>query len=213
MKKIAIYGAGGFGREVACLLNTINEKEPAWNLVGFFDDGKEKDGVNEYGKILGGLKDLNGWREPLSVVIAIGSPRSVKRIVDGVTNPNIDFPNIIAPNTVFLDKGRFTIGRGNLICNGCLFSTNVTVGDFNCFNGAITVGHDATIGNFNSFMPGIRVSGEVQIEERNYIGVGSIVLQQVKIGSDTVVGAGSVIIRKTKDGNTYLGNPATIVKY
>ena len=41
MKNIAIYGAGGFGREVACLLNIINEKEPTWNLVGFFDDGKE----------------------------------------------------------------------------------------------------------------------------------------------------------------------------
>lgn len=213
MKNIAIYGAGGFGREVACLLNIINEKEPTWNLVGFFDDGKEKDSVNEYGKILGGLTDLKNWTDPLNIVIAIGSPRIVKRIVDGVTNPNIDFPNIIAPNTVFLDKDRFTMGRGNLICNGCLFSTNVTVGDFNCFNGSITVGHDATIGNFNSFMPGIRVSGEVQIKERNYFGVGSIVLQQVKVGSDTVVGAGSVIIRKTKDGNTYLGNPATIVKY
>lgn len=213
MKKIEIYGAGGFGREVACLLHIINEIEPTWNLVGFFDDGKEKDSVNEYGKILGGLSDLNSWTEPLSIVIAIGSPRTVKRIVDGVTNPNIDFPNIIAPNTVFLDKDRFTMGCGNLVCNGCLFSTNVVVGDFNCFNGSITVGHDATIGNFNSFMPGIRVSGEVQIKECNYFGVGSIVLQQVKIGSDTIVGAGSVIIRKTKDGNTYLGNPATIVKY
>ena len=39
MKKIAIYGAGGFGREVACLLNKINEVEPTWDLVGFFDDG------------------------------------------------------------------------------------------------------------------------------------------------------------------------------
>ncbi|WP_455635081.1 hypothetical protein [Parabacteroides sp.] len=62
-------------------------------------------------------------------------------------------------------------------------------------------------------MPSVRVSGEVRIEERNYFGVGSIVLQQVMIGSDTVIGAGSVVIRKTKDGNTYLGNPATIVKY
>ena len=38
MKEIAIYGAGGFGREVACLINRINEVEPAWNLVGFFDE-------------------------------------------------------------------------------------------------------------------------------------------------------------------------------
>ena len=42
MKKIAICGAGGFGKEVACILNLINEKQPTWELVGFFDDGKEK---------------------------------------------------------------------------------------------------------------------------------------------------------------------------
>ena len=39
MKKIAIYGAGGFGREVACLLNKINEVKLTWELIGFFDDG------------------------------------------------------------------------------------------------------------------------------------------------------------------------------
>ena len=38
MKDIAIYGAGGFGREVACLLRRINEQAPKWNLIGFFDD-------------------------------------------------------------------------------------------------------------------------------------------------------------------------------
>ena len=38
MKDIAIYGAGGFGREVACILEKINEVEPKWHLVGFYDD-------------------------------------------------------------------------------------------------------------------------------------------------------------------------------
>ena len=38
MKDIVIYGAGGFGREIACLLNLINEKTPEWNIIGFLDD-------------------------------------------------------------------------------------------------------------------------------------------------------------------------------
>ena len=41
MRDIAIYGAGGFGREIACLIKEINGVEPTWNLIGFFDDGKE----------------------------------------------------------------------------------------------------------------------------------------------------------------------------
>ena len=62
MKQIAIYGAGGFGREVACLLNKINEVEPTWELVGFFDDGIEKGTqVSHFGKVLGGIDELNAW--------------------------------------------------------------------------------------------------------------------------------------------------------
>ncbi|WP_455635080.1 hypothetical protein [Parabacteroides sp.] len=56
------------------------------------------------------MSELNGWETSLCVVVAIRSPQMLKRIVVGVSNPNIDFPNIIAPNTVFLDKERFTMG-------------------------------------------------------------------------------------------------------
>ena len=52
MKDIAIYGAGGFGREVACMIKHINESadEPIWNLVGFFDDGKQNCTRSLYGQ-------------------------------------------------------------------------------------------------------------------------------------------------------------------
>lgn len=213
MKDIAIYGAGGFGREVACLLKRINEQEPQWNLIGFFDDGKEYGYVTEYGKVLGGMKELNSFSSPLSIVIAIGSPKTVERIVDKIKNPLIDFPNIFSPDTIFLDKDNISFGKGNLVCSGCLFSCNIQVGDFNTFNGFITVGHDAVIGDFNSLMPAVRISGEVNIGDRNFFGVSSVILQQIRIGNDIVVGANSTILRKTKDGNTYVGNPASIVKY
>lgn len=213
MKDIAIFGAGGFGREVYCLLRMINEVNSQWNFVGFFDDGKEKGSFNEYGEILGGIEELNAWLKPLSIVIAIGSPKAVEKISSSINNENIDFPNIISPDTKFLDAARISLGKGNLICSGCLFSTNIQIGDFNVFNGFVAVGHDAVIGKYNSFMPSVRISGEVKIGDGNYFGVGSIVLQQIKIGCNTVIGANSLIIRKTKDGNTYMGSPASIVKY
>ena len=33
MQKIAIYGAGGFGKEVASIINLINMTEGVWNMV------------------------------------------------------------------------------------------------------------------------------------------------------------------------------------
>lgn len=213
MKDLAIYGAGGFGREIACLINLINKSNPRWNLIGFFDDGKEIGTGNEYGVILGGLDELNQWGKPIDIALAVGNPKVLAKITSGIENPLVEFPNIIAPDVIFLDEQNISLGKGNLICSSCLLSCNVHIGNFNIFNGLITVGHDATIGNFNAIMPAVRISGEVEIGNENFFGVASTVLQQIRIGNHTIVGANSLIIRKTKDGMTYVGSPATIVHY
>lgn len=213
MKNIAIYGAGGFGREVACLLHRINTVNPQWNFIGFFDDGQAQGSSNEYGTVLGNIDVLNAWETPLSVVFAIGSPKAVFAIHSKICNTQIEFPNIIAPDLVLFDPNNIRIGIGNVICSKCLISCNVEIGNFNIFNGSVNVGHDAVIGNYNSIMPAVCISGGVHIGERNFIGVNSVILQYKTIGNDTIIGAGSVVIRNTKDESTYVGNPASRIKY
>lgn len=214
MKDIAIYGAGGFGREVACLLNRVNnEVEPTWNLIGFFDDGVKAGEHNEYGKVLGNIDTLNAWAKPLSVVFAIGSPKVVAMLHEKINNDHIDYPNIIAPDTLFLDKENVRMGRGNVICSRCLISCNVEIGNFNTFNGSINIGHDASIGNFNSIMPAVRISGGVVIGNRNFLGVNSVILQYKSITDEVTIGASSVVMRNIKQGGTYVGNPAKKIQY
>jgi sugar O-acyltransferase (sialic acid O-acetyltransferase NeuD family) len=213
MKKIAIYGAGGFGREVACLIKKINEKTPEWDIIGFFDDGIEKGTKNEYGVVLGGINEVNEYPDNLAIAVAIASPKIVEKIVSNITSSNIYFPNIISPDVIYLDEKNMSIGKGNIICIGCSLSCNVHLGDFNILNGFISIGHDTVIHDYNAFMPDVKISGEVKIGKRNFFGVGSIVLQQLSIGNDTVIGANSLILRKTKDGMTYIGNPAKIINY
>lgn len=211
MKDIAIFGAGGFGREVACLIKRINESldEPRWNFIGFFDDNEALKGTqNEYGRVIGGRKELNQWDTPLDIAIAIGSPKVLKLVAEDITNPLIDFPNVIAPGVTWLDKNNVRIGNGNIICSGCLISCNVTIGDFNVFNGYIPVGHDARIGKYNVIMPSCNISGGVEFGDCNFMGVKSAVLQYLKIGNNTRIGAGSVVMRNTKDGYLYIGIPA-----
>lgn len=209
MKKIAIYGAGGFGREVACLLNKINEAEPTWELIGFFDDGFSiGTPVSHFGKVIGGIDELNAFPEELSVAITIGNPQTVLSIVSRISNPKVDFPNIISPTVYFSDPESFRIGKGNIIQKHCSFSCDVTIGDFNVMDGADVFGHDDVVGSFNTFMPAMRISGEVTIGDRNFFGVGSIILQQINVGDEIRLGAGSVLMRKPKKGCLYIGNPA-----
>ena len=212
MKDIAIYGAGGFGREVACMINAINEESLTWNIIGFFDDGIAKGECNKYGVILGGIEELNSWKTELNVVYSIASPLILKKIVDKVTNKKILFPNIVAPNVNFLDKETIKIGQGNLFFFGTRVSCDVVIGNFNLLNGFVSLGHDAILGDFNILGPMVRVSGNTTVKDLNFFGVQAIVLQGLKIGSNTKIGANSVVIRNTKDGSLYLGNPATRVK-
>lgn len=215
-KDIAIYGAGGFGKEIACLIDHINNasSETKWNLIGFFDDGKPKGSdVSHYGSVLGGMAELNAWSFPLAITIAIGKPGTIRTIREKIINERITFPNIIAPNFKIVDEQTFEIGIGNIIQSGCIASCDVTIGNFNVFNGSDVMGHDVSIGDFNVVMPGVRISGEVSIDSGNMLGVNSVVLQQLSIGRCVTLAAGSVLMKKPKDNHLYIGVPAKIFKF
>lgn len=211
MKDIAIFGAGGFGREVACLIKIINEsfEEPRWNFVGFFDDGVESGtAISHFGTCLGGMNELNRWSTPIDVCVAIGNGNIVEKVVNRINNQMVDFPNVVHPNVVFVDNEGFTIGKGNIIQGGCSFSTDTKIGNFNVMNSDVPLGHDVVIGDFNTFMPAVRISGEVNIGNCNFFGVNSVVLQQLKIKNNIKLAAGSVLMTKPKEGFLYMGVPA-----
>ena len=209
LKQIAIFGAGGFGKEVACVINKINETKPIWKFIGFFDDELESDSqVSHFGKILGNIEDLNLWNDDLSIVFAIGNPHIIEKILSRLNNKLLEFPNLIHPEVFFADKVSLKMGKGNVVVRGCSFSVDVEVGDFNHFNSFSALAHDVQVGSFNVFMPLTRVSGEVAIGNFNLFGIGTIILQKIKIGNRVKVAPSSVVMRKTKDDCFYMGNPA-----
>ncbi len=213
MKNIAIYGAGGFGKEVATILGKINEQAPTWNLLGFYDDGiSPGTAVSVYGRVLGGIEALNAVQQPISIVFAIGRPHTLQLIVSKIANPFIDFPNIIHPDAYFADLRTFTMGKGNVIVRGCSFSCDVEIGDFNQFNSISALAHDVRVGSFNVFMPLTRISGEVSIGDLNLFGINSIVLQTIKVGSNKRFGPNCVLMTKPRKEGLYMGAPAKLTQ-
>lgn len=208
MKDLLIYGFGGFGHEVACLINHINKEKSTWNVLGYIDDGVEAGTVCRYGKVLGDCNTLNSWDKPVAVVIAIGSCKVLEVISKNIINSNVEFPNIIAPNVFYFDKDDVTLGKGNIITFGCRFSCNTHLGNFNVLNGNISLGHDVRLGNYNVMFPETRISGQTTIGNRNFFGARTFVAQCLKIGDDCRFGAGCYVLRKTKNGCLYMGNPA-----
>lgn len=216
MKDILIYGAGGFGREIACLINHINEASGGgvWNLKGFLDDGIPQGFKTDQGDVLGDRSYFEENRSPVAVVIAIADPFVMKGLAMELQNFDfIEFPNLAAPNTIFFDKGSFQMGQGNLIFFGCRFSCNVHLGDFNVLNGQVAFGHDVSVGNYNSFGPSSRLSGHVTVGDTNFFGLGSSVLQNKSVSNDVRIGAMSVLMRNAREGKSYFGNPATVMNF
>ena len=213
--KIAIYGAGGLGREVAGGIKRINAAGKGnWEFVGFYDDNKTVGTpVSHYGTVMGGMDDLNAVDQPLAIAIAVGDPMTRKLILNRITNKNIYYPNLIAPSFRILDPETFVAGQGNIIQDSCSVTCNVTVGDFNVLNGSNVLGHDVVLGDFNVLMPGVRLSGSVGVGECNLFGVDSVVLQRIKVGNNITLGAGSMLMTKPKDGCTYIGVPAKKFEY
>lgn len=209
MTDLLIYGAGGFGREVAAMLEQLNAISPKWHLLGFIDDGVPAGtDISHYGKVIGDRATLNAWPTSVSVVLCIGNPKIINQVVTDITNPMVEYPNIIADDFSIHDNVTFKIGRGNIIKYHCTVTTDVTIGDFNTFNGSVVIGHDVIIGDYNIFMPGVRISGEVSIGNRNLFGAMSFVKQCLNIGNDIILSPLSPLLTKPKDGNTYIGNPA-----
>lgn len=212
MKNILIYGAGGFGREIACLINSINQVKKQWELIGFIDDGIPVGHSNRFGKVVGNLDTLNNYPDKIAVVISVASPEIIKKLTDGIANPNVWFPNLIAPDVKFHDPDSFSIGIGNIIFFSCRISCDVKMGDFNLMNSLASLGHDVKIGNRNVLNPAVRISGNCKVGNDNFFGVQSIILQRITIGNNTRVGASSVVIKTTKDHSLYFGNPAKRIK-
>lgn len=213
MKKIAIYGAGGFGREVLTLINDINKISPKYQVIGFFDDGIRK-GTDVNGlSALGGINELNNVKEEVSVVLAIGNPVTKKNILKKITNQLVDFPTIIHPSVMIGDRNWVSIGKGCVICGGTIITTNIIIRDFVILNLSCTVGHDTVIGDYAAFMPSVNISGEVEIGECVYVGTGAKIINQLKIGEGTIVGAGAVVAKDLPANCTAVGVPAKVIKF
>ncbi len=212
MKDIAIFGVGGFGREVLTVILDINKVEPQWSIVGFFDDGYEKGQIINGYPTLGTSDDLNKWETEIAIAVCIGNPVVKKRIVEKIDNPNVFFPSLIHPTVWIGDKNNVKIGQGCIITAGNLITTNIQIGDFVILNLGCTVGHDCIIKDYAAFMPSCNISGEVLVEEGVYCGTGVKIINQTSIGEYSTVGAGAVVTRPIPGNCTAVGIPAKVIK-
>ena len=211
VKEIAIYGAGGFAREVAWLVESCNEAEKEWEAQCFIDDNE-----STHGEVLNGISVI-GLEEALrkypqaKIVGGVGTPKTRRLMMEKAKAAGFVFGTIIHPR---VERSKtIEIGIGAVICAGNILTVNITLGEHIQINLDCTVGHDVIMGDFTTLAPGVHVSGWVFFGKHVYVGTGAVIINGTKenplvIGDDAIIGAGACVTKSVAPGTTVVGVPA-----
>jgi sugar O-acyltransferase (sialic acid O-acetyltransferase NeuD family) len=211
-EQIAIYGSGGFGREVAHWIEDCRQAHHNMHAVCFVDDNETKLGTTQNDLPVMGLAAARESFPRARIVGAIGSPQLRQRLMEKAAEAGFEFATVIHPRT---ECSRWVeIGSGTVLCAGTKLTTNIVLGSHVQLNMDCTIGHDVVMGDFTTLAPGVHVSGYVHLGKRVYVGTGAVFLHGTEdkplvIGDDAVIGAGACVIRPVASGSTVVGVPAS----
>lgn len=208
-ERLLIFGAGGFGREVAWLA------QQCWGeharLVFCVDQPHYVSApVNDIPVRL--LQDFAGdVNGGLAYVIAVGDPEQRARIAGIHDSMGVPAATLVHPR---VEASRWIeIGPGTILCAGVIASTNIFIGAHVHINLDCTIGHDVVIDDYTTLSPGVHLSGNVTIGKRVFIGTGATIINgsptsPLSIGDGAVIAAGACVTKPVEPGALVAGVPA-----
>lgn len=204
MKSIVIVGFGGFGREVAWLA-----KECKREVLGFLDDN-EKSGKHGPNTILGGLDSWPDYSDS-EFVVAIGNPRVRKQVVGKLLAQGLEaFATLVHPSVRMGEN--VNVGKGTMICAGCIATVDIAIGNHVILNLNVTVGHDDVISDYVTVAPMAALSGNVILEPGVEVGTGAAIRQGINMAEGSMLGMGGILTKDTEANTIYIGSPAKPLK-
>jgi sugar O-acyltransferase (sialic acid O-acetyltransferase NeuD family) len=208
---VVIYAAGGFGREVAWLVESCSDASEEYVVACFADDNASVHSLKLNDVPVMGLEEAYR-RFPNAVMIgAVGSPEIRQQVMEKSASVGFSFGTFIHPR---VERSRWLdVGIGTVICAGSILTTNINLGKHVQINLDCTIGHDVVMGDYTTLAPGVHVSGWVHFGQRVYVGTGAVIINGTKenpisIGDDAVIGAGACVARSVPEGVTVVGVPA-----
>ena len=205
--KLYIFGAGGFGREVAWLAEEIWPRD--LEIIFLVDEEKYvRPPVNGIPIRLLEREAIDGDSR---YVVAIGDPKSRRGVAGKFDLLNAKAVALVHPRA---EMSPFVeIGEGAVICAGNIVTANIRIDQHVHVNLSCTLGHDLTIGQFSTLSPGVHVSGHVHIGRDVFVGTGANIIDgkedaPLVIGDGAIIAAGACVIRSVEPGALMAGVPA-----
>jgi sugar O-acyltransferase (sialic acid O-acetyltransferase NeuD family) len=212
MKRFAIFGVSGYGREVLPLVRQQLQADLATGSVDlvFVDDQPSAFVVNGQ-RVLTYAQWLAEPATSRHMNVAIANSQVRQKLAERCAADEVQFFEARAANVVQLDEVQ--LGEGAVLCSFVTLTSNVRIGKHFHANIYSYVAHDCVIGDYVTFAPGVMCNGNVYVEDHAYIGAGAVIKQGLPsaplvIGRGAVVGMGAVVTKSVPPGVTVAGNPA-----
>lgn len=212
MKRFAIFGASGYGREVLPFVRQQLKADLQKGLADlvFVDDQPSALVVNGQ-RVLTYAEWLAESASSRYMNVAIANSQVRQKLVQRCAADGVQFFEARAANVVQLDD--VLLGDGAVLCPFVTLTSNVRIGQHFHANIYSYVAHDCVIGDFVTFAPSVKCNGNVHVEDHAYIGTGAVIKQGLPnaplvIGRGAVVGMGAVVTKSVPPGVTVVGNPA-----
>jgi sugar O-acyltransferase (sialic acid O-acetyltransferase NeuD family) len=203
-RRFAIFGSGGFGRElIRPAREMLARKEAGSSIELVFVSENPGTGIL-------GIKELalEALGPEDEVVIAIGSSAARKSVAERL---QARLGTLRAPTAIIGPDVQ--IGEGAVFCDFTMVTASARIGrHFQC-NIYSYVAHDCVIGDYVTFAPKVCCNGNVHIRDGAYIGTGAVLKQgtsaePLTIGEGAIIGMGAVVTKNVAPGAVVVGNPA-----
>ncbi len=194
--KVAIVGAGGYGRIALDALIAAGAEEL---ILGFYDDAHLTMSEHIRGfPVLGDVAMLKSILsvEPVFVIVAITANRTRLRIANSIRGLGGCFVNAIHPRAYL--SAEATIGDGTVVGPGAVVHPDAVIGS-HCYIGPNSVvDRDSVIGAGSWISPGAVVGPGAQVGARAILGQNSSVGRKAVVMDDERVEALRSVTRENQ---------------
>lgn len=204
---LAVFGASGQGKEVREIADYQNAITNQWEKIIFIDDNKPE------GQFMGlemmRLDTALRRYEDIEFVIAVGEPKTKKKIFERLSSLGCGFGSVISPDSQVSPYCK--LGKGLVIKRGAIISADATIGDDTTIQSYACIGHDATIGCHCQISTHVDIGGQTIVGDCVFVGLNAPVRELLTIGDNAIISAGAVVLKDVDANVTVMGNPARVI--